>query len=88
MIKTESGGMRQPVFKGLRERINRQRNILIIYAHTKFRLELITWQRLDPNQIRRMKANGDHTMAESSLDGEGRNNKKQSGNRHKCGNDK
>ena len=43
---------------------------------------------LDPNQIRRMKANCDHTMAESSLDGEGRNNKKQSGNRHKCGNDK
>ena len=43
---------------------------------------------LDPNQIRRMKANGDLTMAESPLDGEGRNKKKQSGNRHKCGNDK
>ena len=43
---------------------------------------------LDPNQIKIGRADGDHTMAESSLDGEGRNNKKQSGNRHKCGNDK
>jgi len=34
----------------------------------------------------KMKAKGGHTMAE--IDGEGRNNKKQSGNRHKCGNDK
>ena len=40
---------------------------------------------LDPKEIRNMKAKGGHTMAESALDGEGRNNKKQSGNRHKCG---
>ena len=42
---------------------------------------------LDPKPIRKMKAKGGHTMAESALDGEGRNNKKQSGNRHKCGNE-
>ena len=42
---------------------------------------------LDPKEVRKMKAKGGHTMAESALDGESRNNKKQSGNRHKCGND-
>ena len=40
---------------------------------------------LDPKEVRKMKAKGGHTMAESALDGESRNNKKQSGNRHKCG---
>lgn len=34
---------------------------------------------LDPKPIRKMKAKGGHTMAESALDGESRNNKKQSG---------
>lgn len=43
---------------------------------------------LDPKEIRKMKAKGGHTMAESALDGESRNNKKQLGCRHKCGNDK
>lgn len=43
---------------------------------------------LDPKEVRKMKAKGGHTMAESALDGKSRNNKKQSGNRHKCGNDK
>ena len=43
---------------------------------------------LDPKQIRKKKANGGPTMAESALDGEGRNSKKQSGNRHKPGADK
>ena len=43
---------------------------------------------LDPKPIRKAKAKGGHTMAESGLDGEGRNNKKQSGSRHKPGNDK
>lgn len=43
---------------------------------------------LDPKEIRKQKANGGPTMAESALDGEGRNNKKQSGNRHKSGDDK
>ena len=43
---------------------------------------------IDPKEIRKIKANGGHTMAESALDGEGRNNKKQSGSRHKAGDDK
>ena len=43
---------------------------------------------LDPKEIREEKAKGGHTMAESELDGESRNNKKQSGNRHKPGADK
>ena len=43
---------------------------------------------LDPKEIRKAKANGGSTMAESALDSEGRNNKKQSGNRHKPGSDK
>lgn len=41
---------------------------------------------LAPKEVRKMKAKVGHTMAE--IDGEGRNNKKQSGNRHKCGNDR
>lgn len=40
---------------------------------------------LDPKPIRKKKANGGPTMAESALDGEGRNSKKQSGNPHKPG---
>lgn len=43
---------------------------------------------LDPKAVRKKKANGGPTMAESAADGEGRNNKKQSGNRHKPGDDK
>ena len=43
---------------------------------------------LDPKEVRKMKAKGGQTKAESGLGGERRNNKKQSGNRHKCGNDK
>ena len=43
---------------------------------------------LDSKEVRKMKANGDHTFAESALDGEGRNNKKQSGSRHKPGDDR
>lgn len=42
----------------------------------------------DPKEVRKMKAKGGHTMAESALDGKRRNNKKQSGSRNKCGNDK
>ena len=42
---------------------------------------------LDPKPIRKEKANGGSTMAESEFDGEGRNNKKLSGSRHKPGND-
>lgn len=30
---------------------------------------------LDPKEVRKMKAKGGHTMAESALDGESRNNK-------------
>ena len=43
---------------------------------------------LDPKPIREKKANGGPTFAQSALDGEGRNDKKQSGNRHKPGDDK
>lgn len=43
---------------------------------------------LDPKEIREQKAKGGPTMAQSALDGEGRNNKKQSGSKHKPGNDK
>ena len=43
---------------------------------------------LDPKSIRKEKANGGPTAAESALDGESRNNKKQSGDRHKPGSDK
>ncbi|MDD4844226.1 MAG: hypothetical protein PHU31_07835 [Anaerotignum sp.] len=43
---------------------------------------------LDPKWIRKEKAHGGPTMAESAMDGEGRNKKKQSGNRHKPGADK
>lgn len=43
---------------------------------------------LDSKEVRKVKSNGGPTMAESALDGESRNNKKQSGSRHKPGNDK
>lgn len=43
---------------------------------------------LDPKHVRKEKASGGSTMAESGDDSEGRNNKKQSGNRHKPGSDK
>ena len=42
---------------------------------------------LDKKAVRKKKAGFSHTMAESGIDGEGRNNKKQSGNRHKPGSD-
>lgn len=42
---------------------------------------------LDPKNVRKQKANGGPTMAESALDGESRNTKKQSGSRHKPGSD-
>lgn len=43
---------------------------------------------IDPKPIRKKKSNGGPTMAESALDGESRNAKKQSGSREKPGNDK
>ena len=43
---------------------------------------------VDPKRIRKEKAHGGSTMAESSTDGESRNAKKQSGSRHKPGSDK
>jgi len=42
---------------------------------------------IDTKEVRGDKAKGGHTMAESALDGEGANDKKQSGNRHKPGAD-
>lgn len=43
---------------------------------------------LDPKEVRKEKAKGGHTMAESAPDGEGRNTKKQSASRHKPGSDR
>ncbi len=43
---------------------------------------------LDPKEVRKQKAKGGPTMAESGADGEGRNHKKQSASRHKPGDDK
>lgn len=43
---------------------------------------------LDPKHIRQKKAKGGPTMADDRRDGEGRNQKKQSGTRHKPGNDR
>ena len=43
---------------------------------------------LDPKSVRKKKSNGGPTMAESALDGESRNTRKQSASRHKPGNDK
>ena len=43
---------------------------------------------LDPKDIRKKKAHGGHTMAESATDGESSNDKYQSGSRHKSGDDK
>lgn len=43
---------------------------------------------LDPKDVRKEKAKGGHTMAESAPDGEGRNAKKQSAPRHKPGSDR
>lgn len=43
---------------------------------------------IDPKPIRKQKSNGGPTLAESALDGESKNNKKQSGSRQKPGNDK
>ena len=43
---------------------------------------------LDPKEVRKKKSNGGPTIAESAPDGEGRNNKKQSGSRHKPNSDK
>jgi len=43
---------------------------------------------VDPKPVRKEKAKGGPTMAESALAGKGRNNKKQSGSRHKPGHDR
>ncbi len=43
---------------------------------------------LDSKKVRKIKSGGGPTFAESALDGEGRNNKKQSATRHKAGDDK
>lgn len=43
---------------------------------------------LDPKEIRKKKSRGGPTMAESALDGESRNTKKQSAGRRKLGDDR
>ena len=42
---------------------------------------------IDPKAVRQQKSNGGPTLADSESDGASRNAKKQSGNRHKPGND-
>ena len=42
---------------------------------------------IDPKEVRVQKAQGGPTLAESELDSESRNKKKQSGSRHQPGND-
>lgn len=42
---------------------------------------------IDPKAVRIQKSKGGPTLADSETDGESRNGKKQSGNRHKPGND-
>jgi len=43
---------------------------------------------VDPKPIRKEKAKGGTTLAESAHQNQGRNSKKQSGSRHKPGNDR
>ncbi len=43
---------------------------------------------LDPKNVRKKKARGGPTLAQSNLDGESSSNKKQSGSRDKSGDDK
>ena len=43
---------------------------------------------IDPKNVRKKKSDGGPTMAESALDGESKNTKKQTGNRHQPGDDK
>jgi len=43
---------------------------------------------LDPKHVRKEKTKGGPTAAESECQNEGRNDKKQSGNRHKPGHDR
>lgn len=59
-------------------------NIVINYEGEKI---MAKDSQIDPKPIRKAKSNGGPTMAESALDGESRNSKHQSGNRHKPGKD-
>ena len=43
---------------------------------------------LDPKHVRKQKSKGGPTTADDAPNGEGRNTKKQSGNRHKPGHDR
>jgi len=43
---------------------------------------------IDPKKVRAIKSKGKNTVANDKTDGKSRNNKKQSGNRHKPGSDK
>jgi len=43
---------------------------------------------LDKKEVRKEKAKGQATMAETKTENQSNNNKKQSGNRHKAGDDK
>ena len=43
---------------------------------------------IDPKEVRKIKSKGGTTIANDEADGGNNNSKKQSGNRHKPGNDK
>lgn len=77
-----SSGLTIPTYK-IKIQINTIINLIF-----KEVFELAKDSQLDPKQVRVQKSKGGPTMAQSALDGENRNNKKQSGNRHKPGDDK
>ena len=68
--------------------INHQKIVQIKIKNLKGDDKMAKDSQLDPKEVRKMKSKGGPTMAESALDNEGRNNKKQSGSRHKPNNDK
>ena len=61
---------------------------ILNHKHSPRRIPMAKDSQLDPKFIRKEKAKGGPTMAESASQNEGRNDKKQSGNRHKPGNDR
>ena len=64
-------------------------NNFIISAHTNPEvIHMAKDSQLDPKETRKAKAKGGVTMAESAADNGSNTPKKQSGNRHKPGNDK
>lgn len=77
--------------KGLFFRVSLPRIVINRGRQAYTRQEVINMPKdsqLDPKDVRKKKSRGGPTMAESALDGEGRNTKKQSAGRHRPGDDK